>query len=382
MGRYRVMERGKAKVTRAIFKKGSALTRRINGILKANNIAYDYNPLISRAYNGEGFYVDSVKLSCNKPIKTYGYDIHWCYGGALFGNYYPLTSRVSRKNETSLYIMMIEFESIEERYKDFNYTLYRNCIINLENTKAIIMTNVDYVIFTDMYIIKGMKVVDKTYFQDIGTLPEELKELAKKVYELKKKGLNKEEKIVLESSFYGKFAQKMNKHKYGTFRQRKKYEKAFAKTGYEEVRDERTPIAMYQAAYQRLREYLTFKRLMDDILYMNTDSVMCEKDPKIPTGEKIGDWGKEYDGNPIYYIRRNAYIVFDNNGKILKKVIGGIPMPEDNEKIKKMKLNRIDDKSIKKLQNGESLEMYMIDDKSKTGFRKTTLSPLFYYYGS
>ena len=359
-------------VTRKSFaNKGKGLSTAINRIIKENNMEYFHNDIISSAYIGEGFYVNSQDLG-NAPIKTYGYDVHWAYGGTLLNNKFPLSSYTS-PNKTELGIQEIMFDNFKHRYNDYDYTLFLKSMWKDKNKKYHFRaTTLDVEILKDMYILENVKLVNETYFEDIGEMPEELKKLVRECYKIKKQGITDEEKTALEASFYGKFAtcyskyEKLNGEKYKVFH------KALEETGYPEIRDKRTPIAMFQAAYQRHREWQQFKKHINDgILYMNTDSIMFDNDVKIETGNDIGEWGNEYNGEEIFYIRRNAYIVLDDKGNIKKRVLGGIINPEV-----------IGKKELKMLASGQPVMCKAWTDKQHTKMRDITLEPSFYkeYY--
>ena len=115
-----------------------------------------------RTYSGEGFFVANRQL-CKTQQITWGYDIHWAYGGALVNNDFPLSLKVS-ENPTKLGVVQIKINLKNKkdllqykRYPQFDYTLFYNnqFYYEMENVDCIYawFTNLDYEIFKDMYNI-------------------------------------------------------------------------------------------------------------------------------------------------------------------------------------------------------------------------------------
>ena len=340
---------------------------------------FKYDGEASVAYNGEGFYVNHNKRVLEE-VKNWCYDIHWAYGSSLINNIFPLSNEM-QDEPTQLGIIQIEFKlnkgetlGDHRRYKDFYYTLYTNnkMFTEKKNVYSLFLTNIDYEIFKDLYTIPH-EVLGSIWFKDIGPLSDELKDYVRQAYndkqEMKKTG---GDKSIFEAAFYGLFAKSLqdlykDKEKEAIKTGDKKllkqaekckeeYNKAFRKTGVQIVRSKYVPIALFQTAHLRLREYKLFKENIDNVIYMNTDSIFANKPLNIKTSDKLGDYGVEYNGLPIQYIRRNAYIVKNIDGSIKKQVIGGV------DKV----LNKLTIEQCKELKtNPDGITIKMYDENHK-----------------
>ena len=311
----------------------SGKTRSIRSrINKKCNYQYDYYAM--RSYCGEGFYVNN-KILCQTIQTTYGYDIHWAYGAALTQYKFPITSNVSSK-PSPLGVKLIYFTYYKPRYNDFYYTIYIKNMFHIKNSKFtyLWLTNFDYTIFMDLYE-SDAKIADEKYYQDIDYLPSSLKELVQQDYIEKKKPENKDFKSLYEAAYYGMFAKDLLKHKNKcsnlyeatdameiaeaqaiTGLSGKEYEKQQIRTRY-------CVIATFQAAYTRLKEWHHFKENMNNVIYMNTDSIYSIKPLNLGEDKGLGYYKLEYDALPILYARRNCYIVLNKDFSIYKCVMGG-----------------------------------------------------------
>ena len=293
--------------------------------LKKCGCDYKYSATNSNAYIGEGFYINH-RQRCYYELPIWGYDIKWAYGGELKNNIFPLTSRLGKK-PTELCLIQVFFSSFKKKYADeWYYSLYSHNIEKLQDGYTILLTHLDYEIFKYFYEIENEETV-KLYYQDIGKL--DVADIIDKAHVEKKSG--KYPKAIFEAIYYGMFAKllKNSESPYGY----EKYKMAYAKTQLKDVREASVPIAVWQTAYTRYREFKYFLKYKDYICYMNTDSIYATKELDIPVGDNIGDYRLVYDGNPILFIRRNAYIVFNKDGSIKERVIGGVPDEENKDYI-------------------------------------------------
>lgn len=301
--------------------------RILNQLKKITN--YDYDARCSLAYNGEGFYVNHKdKVILEQSI--WGSDKHWAYGGALKYNNFPLSIRLRAGGEGELGIFSIKYTYMNPRYTDFNYSIFKNQPYKeIDGYKYIYLTNLDYEIFADMYETDA-KIVEKYWFEDIGKLG--LEDLIDEAYKDKKSG--EYDKIIFESAFYGLFAKKLLKMKWNrlvkdylpdmSLDEAVEYEVAYARTACTRVRKKEVPIAMFQAAYLRYEEWQLFKNFKYKIVYMNTDSIYTDMPHVVEEDRGIGCYGIEFENKPVQWIRRNAYVVKNEDGSIYKTVIGGI----------------------------------------------------------
>lgn len=295
-----------------------------------------------RTYSGEGFFVANKEL-CKKEQITYGYDIHWAYGGALVDNVFPLSLRVS-DTPSELGIIQIKLTYFRPRYKNFEYTVFQNNQFYEElkefDTLYAWFTDLDYEIFMDMYESDAI-IIQHLYYQDVGPLPDKVKELVKQSYIDKKKPENKDFKRIYEAAFYGVNARDLiksynNKIKEGRY---KFYDDISLNDvvdtagilhldgsvkNKQQIRPEYCIIATWQTAYTRYREWQNFKKYMDNVIYMNTDSIYTNIPLNLGPDNGLGSYSCEYYGLPILYLRRCAYIVFNKDGTIHKLRISGI----------------------------------------------------------
>lgn len=335
--------------------------------LKRAEHLYTHNALLSQAFIGEGFYVAHREKVLIDKIKIWGYDKHWAYGGALQHYKFPTSCKLDSKIESPLAIVIIKFTKIEKRYKDFYYSLYHNNILHLGSDCYIFMTNLDYEIFSDMYI-SDCQVINKLYFQDIDYL-DELYDIVDEYYEKKKIHKSKAYKETIEASFYGMFAKKLYADKYASKNDRIRFEIAYSNTGDKEIRCEQVPIAMFQSAYIRYEEWKLFKKYKSSVVYMNTDSIYSTKALKISCKNEIGHYDLEYNGKYFHFVRRSVYIIFNDNGSIEKSVISGVVGEADGGAKLTLKM-------VKKLMNGESIEL-STRDKDRN-IIPVTVQPLYY----
>lgn len=352
--------------------------KQILNTLKKNNIKYEYSSRACQYYIGEGFYINHREKAAILN-RIYGYDKHWAYGGALKYKKFPLSSRIDNK-PTELPLYFISFTGIERRYKDFYYTIYKNNIVKTKEGLLIIrLTELDYKVFVDLYILENLKIEKISYFQDIGYLP--LSDIIDKAY-IDKKTCKVEEKFIFEAGFYGLFAKKL--YDYETPWERKKYFDVWEQTGDENIRAAEVPIAIYQTAYLRYEEWQLFKKYMDKVVYMNTDSIYCTEDFFIEEDKGLGYYGKCYDGEYIQFIRRNAYVVLNDNLSIKEIIIGGVPSELNEEYItpevlevmrNKEKLKKMTDEELK---NSFKVLTYTDDKRKET--RLISLNPDFILY--
>lgn len=332
----------------------------ISKALKKANIYYTYNLLCSKAYIGEGFYINH-KERANEIKPIYGNDKHAAYMSSLINNDFPLSSELVNYKASELAIYNIEFTYMRPRYPEFYYTLYfNNREISRVNGKVLFnlyLTNLDYEIFTDLYETDA-QIINKQYFKQVGRLP--LDNTVLKYYDYKKNDKT-ENKWMYEAAFYGMFAQLLTKD---TIKEDKNEENGYKILNYTslpslcaaltslglnlnnkeerivayKLRNCQVPIALWQTAYLRYEEWKQFKDHINTVVYMNTDSIYCQA----PTGniveDKIGGWKQEYNGEQIFFLRRNAYVVVDNEFNIKKAILGGLI---ENHGLNKEKLNQL-----------------------------------------
>lgn len=319
----------------------AGLSKSYSAVLKRNGIEFEYNNICSLAYKGEGFYINH-KEKVKEELPIYGYDIHWAYGSVLKNNILPLSERLGNK-ETELAIYFITFKGnkkdyqdwykvLKPRYKEFTYTLFNKVENWISNSKLLelglygmYLTNLDYEILCDLYE-NEFEINSIQYFQDIGYMPQDVKDFIDNLYE-KKKTMTAIEKTALEAAIYGMSAKKLDYKGYEN--QKNEYLKATGLTHLTQPRNKKVPLAIWQASYTRYREWQLFKKYINNVVYMNTDSIYCDKKTTIPYSDKLGDFKLEYNGDTILFIRRNVYVVFDKNGNIKDKTIGGVINPDD-----------------------------------------------------
>ena len=350
--------------------KSNVIVSQINRILNKNNIFYDYNAYISHAFIGEPFYVNSKRLYEDSKLPIWGYDINSAYKSVIINKKFPLSMRLGKKKtELGIYEVKLNKRTMRKKFPEFDYNIYENLkefqlVEGNNKTDVYYMSNIDYEIFTTLYD-SDIKINEdgSRWFQDIGELPQELKNLCQEYYDLKQQvkidptmsDADKEEwKTQDEVSFYGLHARKLDKHvkqyknvykedcskpifngkvkgnmtmgqhyavKWSEY---KEWEAAtsITKCRYG-VRKPNVVIAMFQTAYLRKLELDMFLKYNKHIIYMNTDSMHLDYKAYIKISKKIGDWKLEYDGEEILYIRRNGYIIFNKDGSH-KLNIGGI----------------------------------------------------------
>ena len=336
--------------------------------LKKQGCDFNYNAKLSRCYNGEGFYVNN-RNKVVEPIKTWGWDKHWAYGGVLKNNILPKSNKMGKK-ETPLGIFMISYKRIiKSRYtEDFHLTLYRRNkndigkdIIHLKDGREYRwLTNLDFEIFTDLYEIDDLRIEVKKYFQDYGKLNWD--EVIDQAYIDKQN--KKYDKVFFESVFYGLNCKKMYDYKNPV--EYNKYKDSIDETGYEYCRSKYVAIALFQTAYLRYEEWQLFKKYKDHIIYMNTDSIYTDIDIQLEDSPLLGHYHKEYNGQYIYFIRRNAYAILDDNKKLKESKIGGV-------------LNKfITQQDLKKLYNRKEIKVKTRDEEGN--ITDITLQPTFRMY--
>ena len=323
---------------------------------------YEYDIYAMRAYCGDGFYCANYNYMDGKETLSYGKDVHWAYGGALINNEFPLSSRkLEGDSNNAFYIYIVRCTEsslkLKDVYKNFDITLYRTHRIKDGKYLYFYFTNLDYEIFNDLYDNDGI-IINRVYYQDVGPLPDKLKELVKKNYKLKKQA-PESEKPLYEMCFYGLFAMDIQREivkktkefeetgKYGILSQINKlkiqlslgrattglsgYRKgSMMINGKKEIRDKQEIrpvnciIATWQTAFLRYQEWQLFKQYKDKVIYMNTDSIYTTE--PIDTGEDLGlgHYGVAYDKKLFLGIRRNAYILLNEDGSFYKSTIGGV----------------------------------------------------------
>lgn len=341
----------------------NVIVSQINRILKKHRINYEYKASISHAFIGEPFYVNrnGVEITEKKPI--WGYDINSAYKSALINKRFPLSSVLGDKEtELGIFTVTLDKYTMRKKFPEFDYTLYQNLFEYkfLDGGKEFYMSNIDYKIFTTLWN-SNIKIVDKRWFQDIGELPQELKDLCQEYYDLKQQvkidpDMTEDEKTEWktqdEVSFYGLHAKKLdknikhykniyneeiheiNKNKVDSNNRKQSF--VILNSEYDEwktayrwtnvaygVRKKNVAFSMFQTAYLRELELEMFLKYKDSISYMNTDSLHSYKPLPLTISKKIGDWKLEYDGEDILYIRRNGYIIFHKDGSHTLN-IGGI----------------------------------------------------------
>lgn len=274
------------------------------------NFTMENIDLFTRIFCGEGFYVNHI-MKVTEELPIWGVDKHWAYGGVLLEKKFP-TSSILQDEETELGLVWILFDNPitdlkkYRNYKEFNYTLFNK----IHDNKSIILTNLDYEIFKDLYNIPH-KVVKRKYFKDIDYIPEKIKDWVRNNYIEKNKHENKPFKPIYEAAIYGYQARKFESVR------------NWVATGKWFLRDMYTPVAMFQAAYLRYEEWQMFKKYKDNVVYMNTDSIYCDKLFDIETSNEIGKYDWEYQGNNILFFRRSGYIVKNQDGSIKEAVVSG-----------------------------------------------------------
>lgn len=297
---------------------------------------YTYDRFAMLSYNGEGFYVNNKEF-CKTRQRIYGYDINWAYGSALIDYDYPLSSNIGEK-PTKCGCYLITYTYKKPRYPQFYYTLYDNMIfMDKHKNKFMWITNLDYEIFTDLYE-SDAKILTQVYWQDIGPLPQEVHKLVKQAYIDKKNPKNKDIKHLFETCYYGMNAKDLKKEdddpkKWWTSKLnggKNALHNAQAWTGLsgikkfkQQVRTEYCVISTWQTAYTRYREWKNFKANKDYVVYMNTDSIYAIKPLDLGEDLGLGYYKLEYNNEQILFIRRNAYVVFNEDNTIKKSMIGG-----------------------------------------------------------
>lgn len=303
--------------------------------LKLGKIKYKYDSTCSLAYRGDQFYVNNREL-VKTPLQIWGWDKHWAFGSILAQRKVPLSSVLDYK-ETELGIFAIKFKGdLTLRYPEFNYNIFANednwLDINFKDGyHYMLLSNLDYEILSDMYT-NDFQVINKLYFQDIGYLPDNVKNHVEQLYRNKqswKQLPNQTEanllKTALEAGIYGMNAKKLKDCGFDNSKDEKV--KAYAESGLKNPRNKEVPLAMFQAAYNRYDEWQLFKKYKDNVVYMNGDSIYCNKDIGLPDGKNLGEYGVCYNGEHIYFIRRNVYVVIDQDCNPIEWTIGGAVDP-------------------------------------------------------
>lgn len=330
-----------------------SMRHQIQKMLEPITDKYKYSEWASKLYDGEGFYINH-RTKVNKIQPIYGCDKHWAYGGVLKDKIFPISTQLYKK-ASPLGVVLCSFKHIKRRYKDFYYTQYLNKIESHNGRYYLFTTNLDFEIFTDLYVLDDLEVSGKKYFI-CDYLP--LGNLIEKFYKEKQQD-TAENKVLYEAAFYGMFAKQFDK----CFNEKnvvvnnndmlrllyamddlniKDFKKNIEKI--KQIRYKEVIIATFQTAYLRHEEWKNFKKYKDKVVYMNTDSIYCDSPFDIKVENKLGCYDTEYNGENIFFIRRNAYVVLDKNGNVKKSVIGGVLNGGDITKDK-----------IKKLLNKESI---------------------------
>lgn len=327
---------------------------------------YNYDRLASIAYCGDGFYVNKHNMQTIENI--WCYDINWAYAACLINNKFPLsTTYTDEETELGIFVCKVHGRLIK-RYADFDYSVFENKLGKTPNANEyiIILTNIDYEIFTDMYTNR-VEILNKYYFKDVGYLPSKTFNLINNLYIEKKKVKDKEIKKIYEICIYGLNAKKLYNKDY--FYNKFEYYRAYAITQYDKCRSKYTPIAMFQTSYIRYRMWNEFNKYKNVIKYMNTDSIHSVIPLPIKISNELGKFKLEYDGNKIQFIRRNAYVVFNHDGSIKDSVINGI-----------VDGNTITLDELEKLNRGIKIRKHCYKlIKGKKVLVETDLSPLFLY---
>ena len=301
------------------------------------NKRYTWDRFAMLSYNGEGFYVNNKEF-CKTRQRIYGYDIHWAYGSALIDYDFPLSSKVG-ETPTKCGCYFISYTYKKPRYPQFYYTLYDNMYYckKKSNIKYMWLTTLDYEIFMDLYE-SDAKIITQVFWQDIGSLPQQVHKLVRQAYSDKKDPDNEEYKSLFEAVYYGINAKDLKKEyddKNKWWASKLNYgENAFlqaqAWTGLngnkkdkQQVRTEYCVISTWQTAYLRYREWKNFKENIDNVVYMNTDSIYSIKPFDLGEDKGLGYYKLEYNNEQMLFIRRNAYVIFNEDGTLKKSVIGG-----------------------------------------------------------
>ena len=322
---------------------------------------YTYDIYAMRAYCGDGFYCANYNYMDGKETLSYGKDVHWAYGGALVNNEFPLSNNIGDKpTKCGIVIIQCSYFKLKDKYKNFDISLFSTHKIEVKkNNIYFYFTTLDYEIFTDLY--DSDATIKKTiYYQDVGPLPDKLKDLTRENYKLKKLA-PEEDKPQYEMCFYGLFAMdlqrkitelneemKQNPSKIcentikirnysrqlalgksatGLSGYRHNAKKSDGKKEYKyknEIRPIYCIIATWQTAYLRYSEWQLFKQYNNKVIYMNTDSIYTTE--PIDTGEDkgLGYYGIDYEKKLFLGIRRNAYILLNEDGSFYQSTIGGV----------------------------------------------------------
>lgn len=358
------IKKSNMKLAQFVKQMSGQLGQRIRG-LNNNNYNWkryykDDRNIIESSFCGEIFYVNNINCGAEKWIENITeFDNNWCYGSVLLNNDFPLSNYIlPEKNKsckkTSCFIIEAEIKKedlfkITRKYKNFYYNLYKNYLFPRvpdkdllvrrgikesdygdiknyyynKNTNSIrlYLNNIDWNIFTGLYKDIKYKIINRYYFQEVGKLPEEVKEFINHYQaiklSLKKKRkeselmaeIYKEYKITLEAVVYGKNAEGNKKIK--------KYN--FNDIG---LRKEFSSIASFQAAYARNIEYQLFIKYNEYCFYMNGDSFFTNSPEKIEdinnklSETEIGKWKKEFENSRVAFLNRNGYIAINKNNKV------------------------------------------------------------------
>lgn len=334
------------------IKKGCGSSIKNGNKKKTPNDRYEFDIFANRGYCGEGFYCANYNYMDGKETLSYGKDVHWAYGGALVQNEFPLSNRKG-DTPTKCGICVVEctYFKLKDEYKNFDITLFNSHKITINHHTYFYFTTLDYEIFNDLYV-SDARTIKVVYYQDIGPLPNELIEFAKENYKLKKQA-PESEKPLYEMCFYGLLAKDLRKNlnkrikegapNYKLNKLKLELGRGEALTGLsgyrvgdikpdgtketrdsQEIRSPTCIIAAFQTAYLRYREWQLFKQYKDKIIYMNTDSIYTTE--PIDTGEDLGlgYYANAYEKKLFLGIRRNAYILLNEDGSFYKSTVGGV----------------------------------------------------------
>ena len=270
---------------------------------------------------------------------------------------YPLSVKTITDNETydirqfykkykaNKYICFVEIYGLKPKYNNIVYNIYvKQLGIALNEdvgirwigwVNDIDLSNIIKLYNYDKIIIRRTQV-----FENVGSFGDELNEFITQYYDKlhkMEKGTQerKDIKTCLHIATYGKNVQKISK------------------LG---IRSKYVLVGMYQSAYVRKRMIDIFIKYKNDIIYMDTDSVMIRKNAKFREriSDKIGQFKIEYENITLDIFRPKAYIIYDKNGNIIEQKFSGI----------KTKLN---EKQIEKIKHGETIT---IKEKRKDKMQK------------
>ena len=281
---------------------------------------------ISYAYYGAGFtginLVEREKLN-NKYTML---DINHAYQYALVNYNYPIGSKWHYKYDTKIsyknfikkykgqhFIVLCKFYKMKEKYKDFDYNIYKRNFITYNDEKGMFyyawLCDIDMENLHKIYTCETV-ITHAIFFDEFGKLPKKCIEyVTNNIEKLDSLPKNSEErknfKVALHIVTYGKSAQKV---------------------GFDGARSEYVPIALYQVAYVRQYMIDLFIKYRSMIAYIDTDCFIIKHTKQnlkhFSIGNKLGQFKKEFENKKCFLCRVKGYFVFDNNKVIIQKFSG------------------------------------------------------------